>query len=136
MKLEPEKILDRAEERLRELPQSTGDRTLQLLRGFLKMESHRLRMLHRFGLGGLEVAHTRARVVDALILHIYRLAVERYEAGRSSNVKKDYRVAIGALGGYGRRELCPQSDLDLLILYEKPSVDFAKFLAGEMIYLL
>ena len=48
MKPEPEKILDRAEERLRELPQASGEETLSLLRGFLRMESHRLRMLHRY----------------------------------------------------------------------------------------
>ena len=52
MRLEPEKILDRAEERLRELPQASAEETLSLLRGFLRMESHRLRMLHRYGLGG------------------------------------------------------------------------------------
>ena len=75
MRSEPEKILDRAEERLRELPQASGEETLDLLRGFLRMESHRLRMLHRFGLGGLEVALGRAQVVDALITHLYRMAL-------------------------------------------------------------
>ncbi len=135
MKLEPQKILDRAEERLRELPQSTGEETLKLLRGFLRMESHRLRMLHRYGVGGLEVAHARSGVLDALIMHIYRLALERYQ-GNGSAAKNLSRVAIAAVGGYGRGELCPHSDIDLLILYERASVDFAKFLAGEMIYLL
>ena len=64
MKLEPEKILHRAEQRLGELPQASDEETLRLLRSFLRMESHRLRMLHRFGLGGLEVARARSQVVD------------------------------------------------------------------------
>ena len=136
MRSEPEKILDRAEERLRELPQASGEETLDLLRGFLRMESHRLRMLHRFGLGGLEVALGRAQVVDALITHLYRMALERYPARRPSNGGERSQVAIAAVGGYGRGELCPHSDVDLLILYDRSSIDFARFLAGEMIYLL
>ncbi len=136
MKPEPEKILDRAEERLRRLPQSSGEETLNLLRGFLRMESHRLRMLHRYGLGGLEVALARAQVVDALITHIYRLALERYQTKQSSRGQESARVAICAVGGYGRGELCPHSDVDLLILYDRSAADFSKFLAQEMIYLL
>ena len=93
-------------------------------------------MLHRFGLGGLEVAQGRAQVVDALITHLYRMALERYPARRSSNGRERSRVTIAAVGGYGRGELCPCSDVDLLILYDRSSVEFARYLAGEMIYLL
>ena len=70
MKLEPQKILHRAEERLGELSQADGEETLRLLRSFLRMESHRLRMLHRYGLGGMEMAMARSQVVDALIAHL------------------------------------------------------------------
>src|SRR3990172_11560234 len=104
MKLEPEKILDRAEERLRELPHSSAEETLSLLRGFLRMESHRLRMLHRYGLSGLEVVSMRAQVVDALITHVYRLVLERYP--KRSSLKHEPSAAVVAVGGYGRGELC------------------------------
>ncbi len=82
MQTEPGKILDRAEERLRKLPQSDGAETLNLLRGFLRMESHRLRMLHRYGMGGMDVALGHAQAVDALISHLFRLSLERYRAAR------------------------------------------------------
>ena len=135
MRLEPEKILDRAEERLRELPQASAEETLSLLRGFLRMESHRLRMLHRYGLGGLEIARTRAQVVDALIAHVYRLAQERY-SGTKLFRDAESSAAVVAVGGYGRGELCPHSDVDLLILYDRRSEEFGRFLAKELIYLL
>ncbi|OFW08304.1 MAG: [protein-PII] uridylyltransferase [Acidobacteria bacterium RIFCSPLOWO2_12_FULL_59_11] len=135
MKPEPEKILDRAEEHLRELPQASGEETLSLLRGFLRMESHRLRMLHRYGLGGLEVAAGRAQVVDAIITHVYRLTLERYRQ-RPAQRGDPSAAAIVAVGGYGRGELCPHSDVDLLILYDRSSVEFGRFLASELIYLL
>jgi [protein-PII] uridylyltransferase len=135
MRLEPEKILDRAEERLRELPQASAEETLNLLRGFLRMESHRLRMLHRYGLGGLEVAGTRSKVVDALITHVYRLAQERY-SGKRLFPDLESSAAVVAVGGYGRGELCPYSDIDLLILYDRTSEEFGRFLAKELVYLL
>ena len=135
MKLEPEKILDRAEERLRELPQASAEESLNLLRGFLRMESHRLRMLHRYGLGGWEVAGTRSRVVDAIITHVYRLAQERY-SGKKLFPDLESSAAVVAVGGYGRGELCPHSDVDLLILYNRQSEEFGRFLARELVYLL
>ena len=135
MKPEQEKILERAEERLRALPQSSAEETLNLLRGFLRRESHRLRMLHRYGLSGLEVAAGRAQAVDAVITHVYRLVLERFRE-RSPSYKADPSVAVVAVGGYGRGELCPHSDVDLLILYDRSSLEFSRFLARELIYLL
>ena len=44
--------------------------------------------------------------------------------------------AVIAVGGYGRGELCPESDVDLLILHNRGSDDFGKFLAHELVYLL
>ena len=85
MKLDPGKILHRAEQRLGELSQADGEETLRLLRSFLRMESQRLRMLHRYGLGGMEMARARSQVVDALIAHLYRLAMERYQTRPPTN---------------------------------------------------
>ena len=136
MKLEPKKILQRAEQRLGDLRRTSDEEMLRLLRSFLRMESHRLRMLHRYGLGGLEVARGRSQVIDALIVHLYRLAHDHYRSRGLPRRSDRSEPAVAAVGGYGRGELSPHSDVDLLILYDRSSVQFGRFLAEELIYLL
>lgn len=135
MKVDLQQILERAEQRLSGLSKASAEESLRLMRGFLKMESHRLRMLHRYGLTGWEVASSRAQVVDAIIIHAYRMALGRYTEGASPK-PASLAVAVIAVGGYGRGELCPDSDVDLLILHNRASDEFGKFLAHELVYLL
>ena len=136
MKPDPGKILERAEQRFLDLPQASPEETLARLRAFLSLETHRLRMLHRYGLSGVEVAAGRTHAVDALITHLYQLVLDRYRKGSLWRRGADPAAALVAVGGYGRGELCPYSDVDLLILYERSSMDFSKFLAKELIYFL
>jgi [protein-PII] uridylyltransferase len=81
-------------------------------KGFLKEESHRLKILHRGGEDGLAVCRARSEVMDVMIRHIWesvQLAVPA--SGRSP------RIALVAFGGYGRGELNPCSDIDLMFLH-------------------
>jgi len=55
------------------LPLPTGQqpsRELARYKGFLKVESHRLKMLHRAGAGGREICQARAAVLDVLLRYI------------------------------------------------------------------
>jgi [protein-PII] uridylyltransferase len=94
-------------------------------RRFLLVEGERLRARHRLGLGGMEVANARADVVDTLIGRICERAAQR--AGRPAQEGLG-QCTVVALGGYGRGELAPCSDVDLLFLHtDRPAPEIHGF---------
>jgi [protein-PII] uridylyltransferase len=85
-------------------------------KAFLKVESHRLKIMHRGGAGGLEVCRGRAAILDVLIRYLWDSAV----ASLSAQAQKEFpQLAIVALGGYGRAELNPHSDIDFMFLHNR-----------------
>ena len=62
------------------------------------------------------LVHGRARFVDELL----RLAWSRFEWNENRGSFWKNRISLLAVGGYGRGELHPCSDIDLLILLERP----------------
>ena len=80
-------------------------------------------MRHRFGIGGAEIVRARSLIIDLIVQKI---------AGESSS-----GLAIVALGGYGRRELAPQSDIDILFLYRgRREAARARELSEAILYIL
>src|SRR5271155_4453315 len=63
------------------------------------------------GASGAVTIEARAVAVDQLVSALWRLEVER-------NPRLSAGVALAAVGGYGRRELFPYSDVDLLFLLD------------------
>ena len=73
-------------------------------KAFLKVETHRLKLHHRAGAGGLEICHARAAILDALLRHLWDAA----KASLSEQARKEFpQLALVAMGGYGRAELNP-----------------------------
>ncbi len=109
-----EKIRANAAERLALPPDHQPAQELLRYKNFLKVESHRLKILHRAGGGGLEVCHARAEVMDNLLRHLWDAAKESF----SAQAKKEFPpLALVAIGGYGRGELNPHSDIDFMFLH-------------------
>ena len=109
--------------------------TLPLYKRFLKIEEHRLRLRHRAGGGGREVCKLRADLVDILLRHVFAAAVgaaaERKEA--------EQPMALIAIGGYGRGELNPASDIDVMLLHNSGRNKISPFVTNiveEILYSL
>ena len=90
---------------------------------FLKHEAARLKKLHRSSGLGREVCMARAAVIDALLKHLLRTAIGLAPLGK---FKKVPSLAVIALGGYGRGELNPHSDIDIQFLCEDRLLNGAK----------
>ncbi|HEY5911550.1 MAG TPA: [protein-PII] uridylyltransferase [Verrucomicrobiae bacterium] len=101
------------------LPLPAGRAATQELsryKGFLKLETHRLKMLHRAGGGGLEICRARAAILDLLLRYLWEAA----KHSLSEQGQKEFpALALVALGGYGRAELNPHSDIDFMFLHDR-----------------
>jgi len=114
----PEKFYGKMSEFARELglADASADASTQLarFREYLKRVNDWINRYHRSGGSGLRVVHCRSIAMDVLIRNLHQLACQRILDLQGEMVAE---VAILALGGYGRTELCPYSDIDLMFLY-------------------
>ena len=83
--------------------------------------------LHNKNLCGFSEVVEVSNIVDLLIRNLYRSLAKK---------SRKINIAIVALGGYGRRELCPASDIDIMFLYENILSAENKVLIKDMLYVL
>jgi [protein-PII] uridylyltransferase len=80
-----------------------------------------------------EVSETFQENCTEIMDYYYRRSVQESDTGqRLFRDKKPF--ALVALGGYGRRDLCIHSDIDVLILFESKVPSSAKRLAEDFFY--
>ncbi len=104
---------------------------LPAYRRFLKIEEHRLRLRHRAGGGGLDICRARVELLDILLRQLFTHA---WEAARQRDGHApEPPVALLAIGGYGRGELNPFSDVDLLFLHDLPTAGRARAAADDLV---
>jgi [protein-PII] uridylyltransferase len=117
---------------------ATGTRrpteVLPLYKKFLKVEEHRLRLKHQAGGAGREICARRSELIDVLLQYVFDAAA--IAARRNGTAKVP--LALVALGGYGRGELNPFSDIDVMLLHQgkKEISPHLEEMVQQVLYLL
>ncbi len=109
-----EKVLRHAERKLVHQSHLRPTDLLDIYRRFLKLEEHRLKLEHMHGESGRDLCKKRAEVISVMLRHLWNSA---WETHLRSHMDKPPRIVLLAVGGFGRGELNPFSDIDILFLY-------------------
>ena len=67
------------------------------------------------GVSGLEIARANAYLIDQIVRTLYDHVW--WHVYRATNPTAGEHISIVAVGGYGRGEMAPHSDVDLLFLH-------------------
>jgi [protein-PII] uridylyltransferase len=118
---------DDLEARLAALPALTGD-----AKADLAAQRRFVEEAHRAGSSGHTVVRLQSAAMDRLVEVLWRRAAHEAERAHPASP-----AALVALGGYGRRELAPFSDVDLLVLHDGGEPDaFVKAASEGLLYAL
>ncbi len=118
------------------LPAVTGEaakRAGQIARDYLARAHAELRARQDAGEGGLVLVAAYTDAVDHLVRFLSAEAAASY-ASRYARINQ--RCAVVGLGGYGRGELNPASDIDLLFLYPWKVNPYVETIAEVILYAL
>jgi [protein-PII] uridylyltransferase len=114
-------------------PLSPGTDWGRPAREFLQAVKGQLFEHHQHGASGHAIVQSYTAAMDRLICALFDAAnaeyVERYS-------RLDQRCSVVAQGGYGRGELNPCSDIDLLFLYPNKREPYIEHVAERMLYAL
>src|SRR5438046_1048327 len=121
----------RAEARAARAPERRRLR-LEFFRQALAEGYDSLKVRHAEGASGQESARTHARLMDDVILSLTRLIAADAVAGGLPATP----LVVVALGGYGRGELHPLSDIDLMVVYDRTMSPYVQRMMQELLYSL
>jgi [protein-PII] uridylyltransferase len=105
---------------------------LELLRQHLASNVDFLRAAHLGGASGQQSVQAYAAFMDGFLETLFRLAAE--DARREGAARAP--LVLVALGGYGRGELHPLSDLDLMIIYDGEMGPYVQRVTQGILYAL
>ena len=102
--------------RVRNRLRADGGKPVTAFRETLSWGRERLVGLFHEGTPADSLVHARAHLVDEVLREAWTQFLPQADGG----------LALIAVGGYGRGELLPHSDIDLLVLYDEASLEAAK----------
>lgn len=126
-----------AQKRLVFDPGVPRNKQLPAYKRFVELENEMLKRYHQQGDSGLKVCQARAVMVDVVIENLFLAALDMY---MTQHGRLPCKLAILATGGYGRGELNPHSDIDIMLLYpdrisnKKRFEQFQELLTEEILY--
>ncbi len=82
------------------------------MQGELRARRDALEHLWRRGTGGRDLLHEHSALIDNYVADCFRACPEAQQG-----------ITLTALGGFGRRELFPFSDIDLLLLHRPEATE-------------
>lgn len=103
---------------------------LAAARAFLEYHREVCLTQHRAGASGTQVVNCITAMTDTLMRNLYRCITADWA------IEQRPCTALIALGGYGRGELNPLSDIDLMFFCSEKNRDHADRVAQRMLYLL
>jgi [protein-PII] uridylyltransferase len=105
---------------------------LEFFRDTLTAGLGSLRVLHDGGASGLASVQGHARLMDGILQALFRLAAgDAIAQGLAPSP-----VVLVALGGYGRAELHPSSDIDLMVIHDGELTPSVQRVTQEILYTL
>src|SRR5213594_3693544 len=107
-------------------------RRLDFFRGALTEGLDALKQRHADGASGEDLVRTHAGFMDAVIVALSHLVSGDAEAAGLAPTP----FVVIALGGYGRGELHPSSDVDLMVVYDGELSPYMQRVMQELLYSL
>ncbi len=89
-----------------------------------------LRALHQRQLSATQLVTRMTTLVDGVLLDLYRRILDDLGDDLAARIQQE--TAIVAVGGYGRRQLAPYSDIDVMILHAGRSSQVVAPLARQL----
>ena len=103
---------------------------IQWTRAALDARRQAIEGAHAHGATGVEIVTSLTDLADEILLDLYHANLG------ASGMSDKSGIALVALGGYGRRELAPYSDIDLMFLYAPPCEKQAGALSTAILHTL